>query len=126
VPETLFLFAFINAVLLSVHEVDSAFWKEWELFRIPGGLAGFLLLHIPLFGFIFYGLIEVYESTYFGLIYSLIMAAGGVLAFTIHTLLLHRGDSRFRYPASIAVLVGTLIASLAQGVTAALILFGRS
>ena len=25
-----------NAVLLINHEIDSAYWKEWELFKLPG------------------------------------------------------------------------------------------
>jgi hypothetical protein len=39
----------INTALLSTHEVDSAYWREWDLFHLPGGLPGFLLLHISLF-----------------------------------------------------------------------------
>jgi len=27
-----------NAVLLINHEIDSAYWKEWELFKLPGGM----------------------------------------------------------------------------------------
>ena len=28
---------FVNSVLLIVHEIDSAYWEEWNLFRLPGG-----------------------------------------------------------------------------------------
>ena len=27
----------INATLLIVHEIDSAYWEEWKLFGLPGG-----------------------------------------------------------------------------------------
>jgi hypothetical protein len=35
----------VNATLLIVHEIDSAYWKEWELFKLPGGAGGFVILH---------------------------------------------------------------------------------
>jgi hypothetical protein len=31
----------INSVLLITHEIESAYWKEWELFRLPGGFPSF-------------------------------------------------------------------------------------
>jgi len=57
--EALFWLYLINAVLLINHEIDSAYWKEWDLFKLPGGLAGFLLLHFPLLFIILYGLAVV-------------------------------------------------------------------
>lgn len=36
-----------NAILLICHEMDSAYWKEWELFRLPGGITLFLIIHFP-------------------------------------------------------------------------------
>ena len=48
-----------NSVLLINHEIDSAYWKEWELFNLPGGITGFLLLHFPLLLFILWGLILI-------------------------------------------------------------------
>ena len=44
-----------NAVLLILHEIDSAYWREWELFRIPGGIALFLALHVPLLSVVLLG-----------------------------------------------------------------------
>lgn len=37
-----------NAVVLITHEIDSAYWREWELFRSPSGIQLFLILHILL------------------------------------------------------------------------------
>ena len=51
-PDRLLWLYLTNAVLLINHEIDSAYWKEWELFRLPGGIAGFLLLHSPLLHFL--------------------------------------------------------------------------
>ncbi len=34
----------LNATLLLVHELDSAFWREWDVLGLPGGEAGSLAL----------------------------------------------------------------------------------
>jgi hypothetical protein len=34
----------LNLALLITHEIDSAFWKEWNLFGLPGGVQEFLAL----------------------------------------------------------------------------------
>ncbi len=57
-PDLLLWLYLTNAVLLINHEIDSAYWKEWELFRLPGGIAGFLLLHFPLLFIVLYGLVR--------------------------------------------------------------------
>ncbi len=105
----------INATLLITHEIDSAFWKEWELFRLPGGISGFLLIHLPIVLFIMLGLMWVLHQSTAGLIMSLVLAGGGLFAFGIHTYHLQRGRPEFRTIISIAILIGTLITSLAQG-----------
>jgi hypothetical protein len=38
VLETLF---FANAVVLLTHQIDAAFWHEWVLFGLPGGIQFF-------------------------------------------------------------------------------------
>ena len=60
--DILFWFYLTNAVLLILHEIDSAYWKEWELFRLPGGVAGFLLVHVPILYLVLYGLVLIPEE----------------------------------------------------------------
>lgn len=103
-----------NATLLIVHEIDSAYWKEWELFRLRGGIAGFLLLHVPLVAAVLVGLLWVHEQTMAGLIFSAFLGFGGVFAFGIHAHFLRQGRPEFRSPASIGILIGTLALSLVQ------------
>jgi hypothetical protein len=50
--EVLFWIYLLNTVVLIIHEIDSAYWKEWELFRLPGGVTGFLNLHFPILFFV--------------------------------------------------------------------------
>ena len=44
-PEILFWVYLTNSVLLINHEIDSAYWEEWDLFKLPGGLTLFLIVH---------------------------------------------------------------------------------
>jgi hypothetical protein len=112
--EILFWVYLINAVLLINHEIDSAYWKEWELFGLPGGITGFLLIHFPLLFLVLYGLVLVYQLTIAGLILSLVLGLVGVFAFTIHTYFVKRGRDEFTTPISRIILVATLIVSLIQ------------
>jgi len=103
-----------NSVLLINHEIDSAYWKEWELFKLPGGNTGFLLLHFPLLLFILYGLILVSKNFASGLFFSLILCLGGIFAFIIHTYFLRKGRSEFNKPISKCILVAILFVSVIQ------------
>jgi len=121
--QVLFWLYLVNAVLLIDHEIDSAYWKEWDLFGLKGGVGGFLLLHIPLLGTILYGLVLVAQRTIAGLILSLLLCFGGLFAFSIHTYFLRRGHAEFKAPVSQLLLVGTLVVSLVQGVVTLVVLF---
>jgi hypothetical protein len=100
------------ATLLLVHEIDSAFWQEWRLFRLPGGLGGFLLLHLPIVAVLLFGQAAIAQQRTLGLIVSIIAAAGGLFACAIHGYVLKRGREEFRHPVSIGVLVVLLPVSL--------------
>ncbi len=103
-----------NSVLLINHEIDSAYWKEWELFKLPGGLTGFLLLHFPFLLFILLGLLLVYRHSWWGLIFSFALCFGGLFAFTVHTYFLGKGRAEFNKPISKFILVAILLVSLVQ------------
>jgi len=110
----LFWLYLINTILLINHEIDSAYWKEWELFKIPGDITGFLLLHFPFLFIIIYGLILVYRQSLTGLIFSLILCFTGLFAFSIHTYFLKKGRNEFNKPISKFILLSILIVSLIQ------------
>ena len=104
----------LNSVLLINHEIDSAYWKEWELFKLPGGIAGFLLLHFPLLIFVLYGLVLVSRQSPAGLVFSSILCLGGIFAFSIHTYFLKKGRNEFDTPISKFILFAVLILSIIQ------------
>ncbi|MEJ2556351.1 MAG: hypothetical protein P8186_08995 [Anaerolineae bacterium] len=104
----------INSVLLINHEIDSAYWKEWDLFKLPGDITGFLVVHFPLLFVVLYGLVLIFQRTFAGLIFSLVLSFGGLFAFAIHTYFIRRGRHEFKTPISLFILIATLIVSLAQ------------
>ena len=112
--ELLFWIYLANAVLLIDHEIDSAYWKEWDLFRLKGGVQGFLLIHLPLLGAMLYGLVEVSKGTSAGLIYSLVLAGAGIFALSIHSFFIARGRKEFTLPVSIILLAATGFLSIFQ------------
>jgi hypothetical protein len=114
VAEVLVWVYMINAVLLINHEIDSAYWKEWDLFGLPGGITGFLIVHFPLLFLILYGLVLVYQRATAGLVLSLVLSLGGLFAFTIHTYFIKRGRDEFKAPISLFILIAALIVSLFQ------------
>ena len=124
VSKMLFWLYLTNAILLINHEIDSAFWKEWELFKLPGGIGGFLILHFPILFLILYGLVLVYKQSFSGLIVSLILSAGGIFAFCIHTVFIRKGHHEFNTPISRIILTLMLLVSGLQGALTIYILLG--
>jgi len=112
--EVLFWLYLTNAVLLINHEIDSAYWKEWDLFHLPGGIAGFLLLHFPILLVILYGMAAVARQQPSAAWFSLLLSAGGIFAFGIHTYFLKKGRKEFDQPVSKFILRSTLLVSLCQ------------
>ena len=112
--KVLFWLYLTNAILLIIHEIDSAFWKEWELFKLPGGIGGFLIMHVPLLFLILYGLVLVARQSFLGLIVSLILSAGGIFAFCIHTAFIRKGRPEFNTPISRFILALMLGVSTIQ------------
>jgi len=121
--DAMFWFYFVNAILLIVHEIDSAYWKEWELFKLPGGITGFLIIHFPLIGAILFGLVSITQWYIVGLVFSFILCAGGLFAFTIHTYFLKKGKEEFSSPISITILITILVISLIQLALTFLVIF---
>jgi hypothetical protein len=118
----LWLYLF-NAVLLINHEIDSAYWKEWNLFKIPGGIASFLVIHLFLVFIILSGIILIHQQTSGGLFISALVSLGGIFAFSIHTYFIKKGHPEFNTTISQMILIALLIISIVQlGLTAYLMI----
>jgi len=62
----------LNTALLSTHEIDSAFWKEWELFGLPGGIQVFLVLNLLLLLAVLYGFGQLLRGARSGQMFALL------------------------------------------------------
>ena len=80
----------VNATLLLLHEIESAYEKEWEILKLPGKITGFLLLHIPIIILIFYGLIEINQNSAIGLVFGIVTGIGGVIPFIVHKIIVRK------------------------------------
>lgn len=105
-----------NAVILLIHEIDSAYWQEWKLLDPDdkNGINGFLILHIPMVFLILLGLVYVYEDKFVGLIISLILSTGGLFAYFFHFYHLRKGRLEFNTIISKGIIISTLIISVFQ------------
>ncbi|MFC1821126.1 DUF6713 family protein [Thermodesulfobacteriota bacterium] len=113
----------INAILLINHEIDSAYWQEWNLFRLPGGITLFLIIHFPMLFFVLYGLILISRNAFAGLIISLLLSFSGIFAFVIHMVFIKKGRTEFKLPVSLFILFATLLVSVIQGIVTLYLLF---
>jgi hypothetical protein len=106
----------INAVLLITHEIDSAYWQEWELFglREKFGKNLFVIVHIPLIFVVLVGLNLVWIPHTAGLIISISMAVCGLFAFFFHIYHLSKKRKEFDHWLSRLILGLILFFSLNQ------------
>jgi hypothetical protein len=109
----------VSATLLLVHEIDAAYWREWELFRLPGGVEGFLALHLALVAATVWGYGQVVVGARSGLWLSLALSAAGLLAPLLHSVFLLQGRPEFRSWGSVSVLLAAGLASAALAAVAA-------
>ena len=101
----------INATLLLLHEIESAYEKEWELLKLPGKITGFLLFHIPIILLLFWGLIEIEKQTTFGLILGILLGVGGVIPAIVHKIAFRRSD-QFNLPISNGIILLNILSGV--------------
>ena len=105
----------VTFALLATHEIDSAYWQEWTLLGLPGGIQVFLIANLALLLVFLYGLVQVARTPRTGAAFGLALSLAGLTAFVIHVWFLSWGRSEFRSVASISILTATLLTSLGLG-----------
>ncbi|GLR12169.1 hypothetical protein GCM10007907_09590 [Chitinimonas prasina] len=103
-----------NATVLVTHQIDAAYWREWELFNIPGGNQVNLLLNIPIIALVLYAHSRVVANLRTGLNYYKLLAVLGFLTVGIHAFFFTLGREAFMQPMSVALLLATLVLSVWQ------------
>jgi hypothetical protein len=114
--DLLFWIYLINASILICHEIDSAYWQEWELIfpDVRNGINGFLILHLPVVFTVLLGAVLLYEGTLAGMIISLALAWGGMFAFFFHFYHIRKGSPGFSTIISKGLIISTFAISVFQ------------
>jgi|JI8StandDraft_1071087.scaffolds.fasta_scaffold59228_2 hypothetical protein len=100
--------------LLIAHQIDAAYWKEWEMFLLPGGIQFFDLFNLGIVPALIWGLRSVILLEKKGFIYSLFTSLLGVLTFLIHLGFFIFGFKQFNLPISIAIIVLCMLSATIQ------------
>ncbi len=96
---------FWTMLCLILHQIDAAYWREWEMFYLPGGVQGFLVFNLAAIAVVLAGYRQVLLALPRARLYACICAALGVATFVIHAGFALAGQEQFHLPLSMAVIV---------------------
>ncbi|MED5615201.1 DUF6713 family protein [Janthinobacterium sp. P210005] len=96
---------FWTMLFLILHQIDAAYWKEWEMFHVPGGVQGFLVFNLAAIVLVLAGYRHVLLNTRQAPRYAGICAALGAGTFLIHAGFALAGQEQFHLPLSVAIIV---------------------
>lgn len=105
---------FSTLCLLVLHQIDAAYWREWEMFQLPGGIQGYLAFNLLAIPVLLLGYSQVLLRTDKALLYASLCAALGALTFLIHAGFALAGFSQFHLPLSMALILLCLLSALWQ------------
>lgn len=103
---------FITMLMLVIHEIDAAYWHEWDMFMVPGGIQGFLLFNIVIIPLVFVGYKAVVTHHANAPQWGIFCGALGAITFAIHGAFLLVGFEQFTLPFSLGVIVICLLSSI--------------
>lgn len=98
---------------LVLHQIDAAYWHEWRMFHVPGGIQGFLLFNLLAVGVLLRGYRQVVLGEASARRYAVLCGAVGVATALIHAGFAAAGRDEFHLPLSLAVLLACLICGMA-------------
>lgn len=97
---------------LVLHQIDAAFWQEWALFGVPGGIQGFLAFNLIAVGALLHGYRQVVLAKPSARAYASLCGTVGAGTAMIHVGLAAAGRNEFLLPLSIATLAACLVAGV--------------
>lgn len=106
--------AAVNTALVMTHQADAAYWKEWEMFGLPGGIQFFNIFNLFAFALLLWCFAAVVRRRPAGLRGSYLIAALSGVVLPIHAAFALAGFEQFHLPVSIAIIVGTFVMSVWQ------------
>ena len=106
------------STLLVLHQIDAVYYREWEMFLLPGGYLSYMIFNLLAFPFVLFGFNQVSMRQKNAKRWSFFTAALGLITFSIHTLYFLFGDGRFELLGSKIIILLCLPASLWLGLAA--------
>jgi hypothetical protein len=106
--------AALNLSLVMAHQADAAYWKEWEMFGLPGGIQLFTLFNLAAFLLLLWLYSAVTSRQRKGLRSSLLIAGLSGVVLPIHAVFALAGFTEFHLPVSVAIIIGTFVVSIWQ------------
>lgn len=103
---------FSTLLLLVLHQIDAAYWHEWDMFYLPGGIQGYLLFNLIAMPVVLLGYRHVLLGTARAVLFAAICAALGALTFVIHAGFALAGFEQFHLPFSMAIIGLCLLSAL--------------
>lgn len=113
-PQSLFL---LNSTVLLTHQIDAAYWHEWNLFHLPGGNQLNLILNLPIIALVLLAFLQVATHSPRQRLCHQFLAGLGLLTVAVHSGFFLAGHPEFQQPMSLLLLAATLILSLTQWMT---------
>jgi len=104
----------MTMILLIIHQIDAAYWQEWEMFLVPGGIQGFLVFNIVIIPIILLGYKSVIVNDNMACKYSYLCSGLAVFTFIAHLFFMLLNYSQFTLPLSILIIVSCLISGIYQ------------
>ncbi|WP_426071852.1 DUF6713 family protein [Janthinobacterium sp. DSP2-3-3] len=103
---------FWTMLSLILHQIDAAYWKEWEMFHVPGGIQGFLVVNLAAIAVVLVGYRHVLLATPQAPLYAGVCAALGVGTCLIHAGFALAGQEQFHLPLSVLIIVLCLVSAV--------------
>lgn len=103
-----------NIALLTTHQADAAYWHEWDVFGVPGGISFFLAFNFGAVALVAAGLVRVAEGAPSARRTAVLCAALGLVTVALHAVFLWLDRTAFWTPSSMGVLLGVVVLSIAQ------------
>ncbi|MFE8073477.1 hypothetical protein QQM79_20665 [Marinobacteraceae bacterium S3BR75-40.1] len=97
---------------LVLHQIDAAFWREWEMFLLPGGIQGYLAFNAVAIPILLLGYKHVVAASENAVFFAKLCAALGALTFFIHAGFALAGFGQFHLPVSVSLIVLCFIGAL--------------
>ncbi|UXI70305.1 DUF6713 family protein [Tahibacter amnicola] len=113
---TLNRIAALDMALVFAHQGDAAYWHEWEMFHLPGGIQAFDVFNVVIFATVLMLFIPVVQRRPEGYKCSMAIAALCATVLPIHVGFALAGFDQFHLPVSLFLIGASFVAAITHAV----------